>query len=120
VIPAAEIVSGEGLFPNEKVQLTDAVIANLSDYRLSDLWLFSFRSEAAKLRRRLEAQAKCKTYPGDVAWPPEPIWNLVDVLLGGALIKTVPEASPCYAEWGAYSGPRCQSLTDTWGNSSLR
>jgi len=123
VKPAAEIVSGEGLFASEKIQLTDAVIANLSDYRLSTLGLFSFGSEdssGTQSRRSLKPQAKCKTYPGDVAWPSAPIWNLIDVLLGGALIKTIPEASPCYAEWGAYSASRCQSLTDTWGNASFR
>ena len=121
--PAAETVStAEGLFGFEQLQLTDNVIANLSHYQLSDLELFSFPdgSSETEQRRAVKARAGCKTYPGDTAWPSVPIWRLFDVLLGGGLIKTVPEASPCYPEWGTYNPGKCQALTETWSNSSLR
>ncbi|KAM7194560.1 FAD binding domain containing protein [Naviculisporaceae sp. PSN 640] len=66
----------------------------------------------------------CKTYPGDKDWPTERIWSLFNYLLGnGALIKTVPEAAICYPGWAnqtAYSPSKCEGITSTWNNSTLR
>ena len=84
------------LFPGEVLQLTDAVIANLTSLDLSNIDLFSFEDSpsATVVRRKRTAIAKqkCKTYPGDILWPSTFVWKLFDILLGGALIKTIPYA----------------------------
>ncbi|KAK3358149.1 FAD binding domain-containing protein [Lasiosphaeria hispida] len=109
----------DGLFPFETLQLTDAALANMAHSAPAvDLSMFSFKDDS-KLRSRA-TQAACKTYPGDPAWPTDPMWRLFDNLLGGALIKTVPEASACYAEWGHYSASKCEELTNNWNNSTFR
>ena len=63
---------------------------------------------------------KCKTYPTDSDWPSLQQWNDFNTTLEGALIKTVPEASPCYSNGSATNSSECQSLSSTWGNSALR
>lgn len=84
------------LFPGEALQLTDAVIANLTDLDLSNIDLFSFENYSsttvARRKRTALANLKCKTYPGDILWPSTFVWKLFDILLGGALIKTIPYA----------------------------
>jgi hypothetical protein len=99
--------------------LTDRVIANLASHQLSDISLFSFRSSASSAAKKGQTQ-KCKTYPGDVDWPSDDTWKLFNVLLGGALIKTVPEAAICFSDWGFFDSNQCQTLIDNWSNSSLR
>ncbi|KAF1962195.1 FAD-binding domain-containing protein [Byssothecium circinans] len=67
-------------------------------------------------------RSRCKTYPEDPEWPSPQQWKDFDTLLGGnVLIKTVPEASPCYTnDTATPSSPICQSLTSNWGRSDLR
>ncbi|KFY70663.1 hypothetical protein V498_10279, partial [Pseudogymnoascus sp. VKM F-4517 (FW-2822)] len=94
--PAAATVDTEHLFPSEKLQLTDAVLANLSSLGV-DTALFSFGSsseDAEVLDKRTNSKKKkgCKTFPGDAAWPDAKVWGLLDVLSGGRLIETVPSA----------------------------
>lgn len=123
VAPAVEKADASPtLFQFEGLQLTDGVLANLTSYNLTDVELFAFKSDSsASVDRRAKTDSpQCKTYPGDPAWPSPRIWRLFDALLGGALIKTVPEASICYTDWGHYSASECESLTKTWNNSTLR
>lgn len=90
--------SAAKLFPSEGLQLTDAVIANLSALSLTHLDLFSFEDPSSTLsgrKRSVFANAKCKTYPGDFLWPSTLVWRLFDILLGGALVKTIPYAVSC-------------------------
>jgi hypothetical protein len=47
-------------------------------------------------------------------------WNLFNVLLGGALIKTVPESAICYREWGLYDDLQCETLAGNWADSTIR
>lgn len=61
---------------------------------------------------------ECKTYPDDSRWPSDSIWELFNDLLGGALVKTVPYAAPCYQSFGMYDVDRCDFLTRTWFNGS--
>jgi hypothetical protein len=63
---------------------------------------------------------KCKTYPTDSTWPSLQQWHDFNTTLEGALIQTVPEASPCYSNGSALNSSECQSLSSTWGNSTLR
>lgn len=111
-----------GLFDFEKYQLTDNVLAKLTKYGLSEQSAVSFAQLPQHLATRQSNASvpKCKTYPGDPEWPSEAAWRLFDVLLGRRLIKTVPEASLCYPEWGQYSAAACESLTASWNNSTLR
>ena len=89
---AAETIDGEGLFAFEKVQLTERVISQLSNQGLVGLKQFSFEDFLANTNH----SQKCKTYPDDKEWPSEETWQQFNTLLGGALIRTVPEAAICY------------------------
>jgi len=124
--PASTTLSNPNLLGFEEVQLTDSVISDLDD-EIPDASVFAFDDSATAAKRRDVAAAgdtawkkKCKTYPGDSAWPSDAKWKIFNKLLGGALIKTVPEASPCYNNWGNHDAAKCDSLTAGWGNSSLR
>lgn len=63
---------------------------------------------------------KCKTYPGDQDWPSDLQWKDLNTTVKGALIRTIPEASPCYRNGTAVNSTQCQSLTGNWSNSTLR
>ncbi|KAI0169579.1 FAD binding domain protein [Hypoxylon sp. FL1284] len=124
VAPAVAIVdtrnsnSTAELFEGETLQLTDAVLANLTDLKLTNVTLFSFQNESdlAETRSRF---GKCKTYPGDFFWPTKPIWKLFDILLGDALTKTVPYASPCYHSFKDYDAAKCGFIANNWINGSI-
>ncbi|KAK8033662.1 FAD-binding domain-containing protein [Apiospora marii] len=109
------LASPAELFASETLQLTDDVIANLTSLNLSNITAFQFDSRSDE-RGPL---GKCKTYPGDLFWPSDSLWNVFDLLLGGALIKTIPYASPCYTSFGDYNAKECQSITDNWVFGSL-
>lgn len=97
--------------------MTDAVIANLTALDLSNITLFGFPTDSSNNSER-STSATCKTYPGDQRWPSTPVWKVFDLLLGGALIKTVPVASPCYHDYDNYDEARCTWLTNNWDNDS--
>ncbi|KAK1989865.1 FAD binding domain-containing protein [Colletotrichum falcatum] len=114
--PAVAIADAAGLFPEEKAQLTDGVLANLTALELSHVSLFSFEDSSSAAKRSLFGQ--CKTYPGDLLYPTDLVWNIFDLLLGGALTKTVPEASVCYDDFGNFDKAKCDFLTANWANGS--
>lgn len=58
-------------------------------------------------------------FPGDPMWPSDIVWDVFDLLLGGALIKTKPLASPCYTDFGDYDAEQCEWLTANWSNDSF-
>lgn len=105
------------LFNAETAQLTDDVIANLTNLQLSNITLFSFDTpEASKAKRSLSGS--CKTYPGDFLWPSSLVWTVFDLITGGALIKTKPYASPCYDDFGNYNAAKCATISNNWSNNS--
>ncbi|OLN84896.1 putative FAD-linked oxidoreductase-like protein 11 [Colletotrichum chlorophyti] len=122
IAPAAEVAdisiasTATGLFEQEKVQLTDAVLANLTALQLSNISLFGFDDDSSIEKRTFFG--RCKTYPGDLLYPTGLVWNVFNLLLGGVLTKTVPEASVCYDDFGNYDKAKCDFLTNNWVNGS--
>lgn len=108
-------------FEEELFQLTDGVLANLTELQLSNVSLFHFDDVDSGAGRPIEARAqgRCKTFPGDFLWPHDIVWKLFDLLLGGALVKTVPIAAPCYDNFGVESPVECAFLTANWSNNSF-
>jgi hypothetical protein len=46
-------------------------------------------------------QRLAKTFPGDPNWPKDIVWDVFNLMLGGALIPTKPIAASCYdSQWG--------------------
>lgn len=116
-------MDNDSYFPAENLQLTDAVISNLTSLSLTNISLFDFgdsNSTSTKSAAAAAAAAECKTFPGDAAWPDESTWDVLNLLTGEALIKTVPLASPCYDNWGNYDAVECAYLNEQWTNSSLQ
>ncbi|KAF6785389.1 restculine oxidase, partial [Colletotrichum musicola] len=120
VAPAAEVLTGD-LLDAESVQLTDAVLTNLTDLSLSDISLFDFGTTVAGEKRSTTARTfnKCKTYPGDVLWPSKAIWEVFNLLTGFAVTQTVPIGATCYDEFGNYDAARCEYITKEWTNSTI-
>jgi len=125
VAPAEEVVAGD-LLPEESVQLTDAILANLTDLALTDIDLFTFGSGddasevATASSKNKRATPKCKTFPGDALWPHPITWTVLDLLTGGRVIKSVPIGASCYDDFGVYNAAKCASITDNWTNSYLQ
>jgi hypothetical protein len=114
-----ETVKGDYL-AEEKFQLTDASLPQIDEIDPDHASLFY--PENASKRRSLSSRTarKCKTFPGDFLWPKEPVWKLLDLITGGALVKTVPIAASCYNNLSVYDKARCSYVVDNWSSSSLQ
>ncbi|ESZ91317.1 FAD binding domain protein [Sclerotinia borealis F-4128] len=116
--------STPSLFSSEVVQLTegvlDTVASSISNASISDLFAFGTDADAdadaAVAKRTTRA---CKLLPGDALWPITLIWDILDILLGGSLIKTTPLAAVCYPDWPEYDVTKCASITADWYFSEL-
>ncbi|OKL55414.1 hypothetical protein UA08_09267 [Talaromyces atroroseus] len=109
--------SGVSYFSFESTQLTPEVIANLTALNLTGIEYFTFGNASSPMAKR--DSAGCKVLPGDAAWPSEIDWFLLDLLLGGALIKGVPVAAPCYSNWHQYNADECTTITSDWNSSDF-
>ncbi|CAK7226599.1 hypothetical protein SBRCBS47491_006286 [Sporothrix bragantina] len=126
VAPAAADVAATSsnateLFTSESVQLTDSVLANLTALNLSSIDMFTFddASAASKRSNKCKRSTQCKVMPGNLLYPISLVWDIFGLLLGpGALIKTVPIASPCYTNWGNQNAAKCAFLDANWSNDS--
>ncbi|TEA17243.1 FAD-linked oxidoreductase ZEB1 [Colletotrichum sidae] len=120
VAPAAEVLTGD-LLQEESVQLTDAVLANLTDLALSNISLFDFDATSASEKRSGAARTftKCKTYPGDFLWPNKAVWGIFNLLSGFAVSETVPIGASCFDSFGTYDAARCEYITKEWSNSTI-
>ena len=87
VAPAATTVPAEAydaelpLLKSEVVQVTDEVLADLltnnDTASYADLFAFAdsdISTESAEKQRRSRRSSKCKTAPGDLAWPSKVLW----------------------------------------------
>ncbi|RGP67741.1 hypothetical protein FSPOR_5931 [Fusarium sporotrichioides] len=104
-------------FVEKAPQLTDAVLANLTELNLSDIELFYFADTKTSRKRHAFSDSKCKIFPGDKVFPGKFIWNVLDLLTGGALISTVPLGSACY-KGEHYDEDKCLYLKENWHNST--
>ncbi|KAJ5373241.1 FAD linked oxidase N-terminal [Penicillium concentricum] len=116
---AATANSAPSLFPNEKVQLTEGVLSDVSAALQNNTVanMFAFASESTVPKRSV--RHSCKVMPGDSWWPVDLIWDVFDILLGGSLIKTVPLASSCYPDWPQYNPTKCARISADWLSSNL-
>ncbi|KAI5455599.1 hypothetical protein BGZ63DRAFT_458639 [Mariannaea sp. PMI_226] len=117
VAQPSDYIPGDYL-DEEKYQLTKDVLANLTNFKLSNISLLYF-ADSSLSKRDLTSIPNCKTFPGDAAWPSSVIWKVLDLVTGGALIKTVPIGAACYKNSGHYNAARCSVVRSQWTNSSL-
>jgi len=117
--------AGAALQEGERLQLTDEVVDRVASDEATAEYAeyFAFPNSSvssARLAKRAAA-APCKTFPGDPDWPKDIIWDIFDLLLGGALIPTVPLAAPCYdTPWGKKDTAKCAKLLSNWTNPLLQ
>ncbi|KAH8736178.1 hypothetical protein BGZ61DRAFT_489907 [Ilyonectria robusta] len=109
-------VSAAAESADDNLELTDAVLANLTDLHLTDIDLFKFGDDGESAYKRGLGFASCKTMPGDLAWPGKVVWKVFNLLTGGALIKTVPFGAVCY-QGEHYDADACARIIDNWTNS---
>jgi hypothetical protein len=102
------------------LQLTDAVLANLTAHQLSGIELFGFGDQGLSARAKPIPVGSCKVFPGDAAWPSRATWAVFNLLTGGALIKTVPIGAVCYPESGVYDAGKCANIIDKWSLSATQ
>lgn len=110
--------SGVAYFSFESTQLTPEVIANLTALNLTGIEYFNFGNASSTMAKR--DSAGCKPLPGDFAWPTDVAWFVLDLLLGGALIKGVPVAAPCYSDWSQYNSDECTTITSQWNSPEFQ
>jgi len=58
------------------------------------------------------ATPSCRSLPGDAAWPSTTEWSALNSTIGGRLIATVPQGSPCHAP--NFNSEQCESLAEQW------
>lgn len=113
IAPAAAQVDGQ-------LVLTEAIISNFTQLSLTSIGLFDFESSNGTSQTTKRAtSSQCKTYPGDTLYPDAIVWDVFNLLLGGALIQDVPLSSVCYETWDNYDSALCEYITEQWANVSL-
>lgn len=119
--PAAQLLEDPASVYSEaeKFQLTDAVLANLTELELSNISLFNFASSDEVVAKR-SIFNRCKTSPGDLLWPSKPIWTVFNILTGGALIETVPIGAVCYKNNKHYNAAKCANIIAHWTESATQ
>ncbi len=121
-VSAASSNASTDLFPVEAIQLTDSVLANLTDLNLTSIDMFTFGDSAdanTAASTKCRRSTKCRVIPGNALYPISLVWDIFGLLLGpGALIKTVPLAAPCFSNWGVQDASKCSFITNNWSNDS--
>lgn len=95
-------------------------MANLTDLELTNVTVLYFDDGEASRKRAARSLPNCKTFPGDLLWPNQIIWQVLNLVTGGSLIKTVPIGAACYDDFGNYDATRCSFVLGQWTNSSLQ
>lgn len=128
IAPAAATVSaasiaGVELFGFESIQLTDEVLQTvISQTNETDLLaIVGFENGSDRpVANDNERSGACKTFPGDWNFPLPAVWSLFDALLGGALIRTVPIAAPCYKDFGVFDARKCADISARFTTADLQ
>ncbi|KAF1847676.1 FAD-binding domain-containing protein [Cucurbitaria berberidis CBS 394.84] len=60
----------------------------------------------------VQPSSRCKTFPGDKAWPSKAEWNNFNRTVGGQLVATVPLGTPCHG--ASFDNATCESLKSQW------
>jgi hypothetical protein len=126
--PAATTVpsgssAGVDLFKSETVQLTDEVLREIDAQAdgADVLALVGFEIDTdSALASQSRHSGACKVFPGDKNYPQPETWSLFDGLLGGALIKTIPIAAPCYKSSGVYDEVKCADVSNRFTIADLQ
>ncbi|KAH7303804.1 hypothetical protein B0I35DRAFT_484875 [Stachybotrys elegans] len=123
-VPASSSNSSAALFQAETVQLTNLSLQSVVDnnqLNSSDAALFDFADgNLAKRGLFTRSSAACKTGPGDTWWPSSTIWQIFDLLLGGALVKPPPIGAVCFNDpFGVYNAQSCSDVINSWTDSTL-
>lgn len=101
-------------FEHVETQLTSETLTNLHPEEAAP---FQFDVPgSSNSKRATNSTATCKVYPGDAAWPSETTWANLNKLTNGSLIKTIPQAAPCY-QGPLYDPAKCATLTTNWTNT---
>jgi hypothetical protein len=118
IAPAVEVVASVE-DDVSRIQLTDAVLANLTALKLTNVSLFDCGGKDAR-RPITSATGACKIFPGEAGYPAPPAWTVLDLLTGGGLIKTVPIGAVCYRNTAAYDAVKCQDILANWTKSETQ
>ncbi|KAI8623981.1 hypothetical protein F5Y19DRAFT_456409 [Xylariaceae sp. FL1651] len=67
------------------------------------------------------SSAQCHCFPGDECWPSPAQWTALNQSLSGALVATVPIASPCHDTFPgvAYDAAECAKVQANWPRPAL-
>ncbi|KAK0656943.1 isoamyl alcohol oxidase-like protein [Cercophora newfieldiana] len=110
-------------FSFENAELTDAALADIAKQDASSGALLGFGEDAdsaSASNKPSPSTPKCKVFPGDANWPSDKAWKTFNASLGGALIKTIPLAAPCYNNWPQVrDAAKCQQITENWNSPRL-
>jgi hypothetical protein len=112
------LVAGAPLQEAETLQMTDKVIERLANDSATSAFAeyFAFDNANGSQTRRAHS-APCKIFPGDSDWPKDTVWDVFNMLLGGALIPTKPIAAPCYnSQWGKKNAAKCTDIISNFTN----
>ena len=123
MVPAAASKAEAAYFSYETLQLTAATLSNLTSLGLTNASLFNFPSTSAAASSSsssVVASGSCKAFPGDSNYPGPIAWKVLDLLTGGAVIKTLPLASPCYSNWPNYNAAECTRISNSWSDPHLQ
>jgi hypothetical protein len=119
-VPAVS-VAGAPLQQPETLQLTDGVVERLfAENRTADFakyFAFENSTGTTQIQTTSINEAACRTFPGDPTWPKDLVWDIFNLLLGGALIPTVPIAASCYdTQWGKKDATECTNVANNFTN----
>ncbi|KAJ4312742.1 hypothetical protein N0V94_007295 [Neodidymelliopsis sp. IMI 364377] len=64
-----------------------------------------------------QSSARCKTVPGDKAWPSKSEWNSFNRTVGGRLVATVPLGASCHGS--TFDNATCEDLKSQWQTEKI-
>jgi len=123
-VAPTDTAAGVRLFDAETVQLTEDIVASLNESDNQAVreyaHLFEFDS-AAGTPSKSRRSGSCKAASGTPQWPAKIVWDIFDLLLGGALSPIIPVASPCYkgSTYNNYDATQCAAVSSAWGTEKL-